>query len=92
MSSEVKMQGSITVDNDKEELTNLRVEKQISTALEGITKTMTSINERTIRIEDKVVIHNNYERRITDLEKNQWKIFGLFAGTVAVLSIILKYI
>jgi hypothetical protein len=49
---------------------------------------MTELKETLIRIEGKVEIHNNYDKRIRSLEVNQWKITGLYTGILAIMGII----
>lgn len=73
----------------EEELQELRTEKKILDAIKPITEGINQIKLQLKGIDDKVVIHNNYEKRIRSLEVNQWKITGVFAGVMAVITIIL---
>lgn len=74
---------------EMEELQELRTEKSILEAIKPLTTGIGDIQLQLARIEDKVVIHNNYEKRIRQLEVNQWKITGIYTGVLAIVSIIL---
>lgn len=73
----------------EEELQELRTEKRILEEIKPLTSGMNEIKVQLNRIEDKVIIHNNYEKRIRQLEVNQWKITGIYTGVLAIVSIIL---
>jgi hypothetical protein len=73
-----KAKATIEVD-DNTKLTQARnkiieLESKLSTA-----ELLEEIRERLIRVENKVDIHNNYEKRIRSLETNQWRMFGIYA-------------
>lgn len=62
----------------EEELQELRTEKKILDAIKPLTEGINHIKLQLKGIDDKVVIHNNYEGRIRKLESNQYKNAALF--------------
>lgn len=73
----------------EEELHDLRTEKKILEYIKPLHDGQNNIMIMLQSIENKVVIHNNYEKRIRQLEVNQWKITGIYTGVLAIISIIL---
>lgn len=75
------------------------VDKTIMSHLEGenveLFNHILEIKQTLAKIETKVDIHNNYERRldkidddVDTLKKNQWKILGIYTSMLAVLATI----
>ena len=67
------------LNETKDQLKEMQLEKKFMALL-------TDIKERLIRIEDKIVIHNNYEGRIRSLENDKYKVVGIFVGFSAMIG------
>lgn len=76
--------GRITI-SEKDELIDLRTKQTILEYLEPIKEKVETISDVVIRIESKVQVHNNYESRIRALERNQWRVLGIYAVVIAVI-------
>lgn len=73
---------------EMEELQELRNEMKILEALKPISTAQVEMQLTLQRIEDKVQIHNNYEKRIRSLEVKIWGITSIYTGLLAVMGVI----
>lgn len=76
--------GNVSI-SEKDELIDLRTKQTILEYLEPIKEKVENISDVVIRIEGKVEVHNNYESRIRTLERNQWRVLGIYAVVIAVI-------
>lgn len=84
----------MTKGSSKIKIDDNEVTAELESEIEELKKELTlkeyvhKILERVIRIEQKVDIHNNYEPRITALEKFMWKAIGFGIPLGFVISVV----
>ena len=72
----------------EEELQELRTEKKILDAIKPLADGITEIKLQLKGIDDKVMVHNNYEKRIRSLEIKIWGITSIYTGLLAIMGVI----
>lgn len=88
MSTSIKDTDGNEINSELEEMMDLKTENKILIALKPLEKLLNETYIKVVGIEQKVIVHNNYENRIRTLETNQWKITGIYTGILAVMAVI----
>lgn len=79
------MTRDIELEKINNEIIKLSNEMELSESISNVLQTLA-------RIETKVEIHNNYEKRIGILEKNQYKFMGALFLVSIVIPFVLNYL
>lgn len=76
--------------SEKDELIDLRTKQTILEYLEPMSNKLDKTYEMALLIDQKVQIHNNYENRIRNLERNQWRVVGIYTVVVAIIFFLIS--